>query len=104
MLREAAKELIPPEKHFRWRGGEITRLEGFTDAVFALAVLSDALLSARRVSLDVRRRVPGSAPLERSPSRAAEVPWWKACVRPALSPTAQLPVPLPAIRTPDPGY
>ncbi len=31
-------ELVPPEKHFRWRGGEITRLEGFTDAVFALAV------------------------------------------------------------------
>jgi uncharacterized membrane protein len=31
-------ELVPPEKHFRWRGGEITRLEGFTDAVFAFAV------------------------------------------------------------------
>ncbi|MGZ4842837.1 MAG: TMEM175 family protein [Candidatus Angelobacter sp.] len=30
--------LIPPEPHFRWRGGEITRLEGFTDAVFAFAV------------------------------------------------------------------
>ena len=31
-------ELIAPEKHFRWRGGRITRLEGFTDAVFAFAV------------------------------------------------------------------
>lgn len=31
-------QLIPPEPHFRWRGGEITRLEGFTDAVFAFAV------------------------------------------------------------------
>ena len=31
-------QLVPPEKHFRWRGGEITRLEGFTDAVFAFAV------------------------------------------------------------------
>jgi uncharacterized membrane protein len=31
-------ELIPAEKHFRWRGGEISRLEGFTDAVFAFAV------------------------------------------------------------------
>jgi uncharacterized membrane protein len=31
-------ELVPPEKNFRWRGGEITRLEGFTDAVFAFAV------------------------------------------------------------------
>ncbi|HKD79836.1 MAG TPA: TMEM175 family protein [Candidatus Angelobacter sp.] len=30
--------LVPPEKDFRWRGGEITRLEGFTDAVFAFAV------------------------------------------------------------------
>jgi len=31
-------QLVPPEKDFRWRGGEITRLEGFTDAVFAFAV------------------------------------------------------------------
>ena len=39
MLRElAGHQLVPPEKHFRWRGGEITRLEGFTDAVFAFAV------------------------------------------------------------------
>lgn len=38
MLREFAKDLVPPEEHFRWRGGEITRLEAFTDAVFALAV------------------------------------------------------------------
>jgi uncharacterized membrane protein len=39
MIRElAGHQLIPPEKHFRWRGGEITRLEGFTDAVFAFAV------------------------------------------------------------------
>jgi uncharacterized membrane protein len=34
----AGHHLVPPEKHFRWRGGEITRLEGFTDAVFAFAV------------------------------------------------------------------
>lgn len=33
-----AQNQIPGEKHFRWRGGEITRLEGFTDAVFAFAV------------------------------------------------------------------
>lgn len=38
MMRDAVGELVPPEKHFRWRGGEITRLEGFTDAVFAFAV------------------------------------------------------------------
>jgi uncharacterized membrane protein len=39
MIREfVGAQLVPPEKHFRWRGGEITRLEGFTDAVFALAV------------------------------------------------------------------
>lgn len=39
MIRKLAGDhLVPPEKHFRWRGGEITRLEGFTDAVFAFAV------------------------------------------------------------------
>jgi len=39
MLRESVKaHLIPPETHFRWRSGEITRLESFTDAVFAFAV------------------------------------------------------------------
>jgi len=38
MIRElAGHQLVPPEKNFRWRGGEITRLEGFTDAVFAFA-------------------------------------------------------------------
>ena len=38
-MRElAGHQLVPPEKNFRWRGGEITRLEGFTDAVFAFAV------------------------------------------------------------------
>jgi uncharacterized membrane protein len=29
---------LPPETNFRWRGGDITRLEGFSDAVFAFAV------------------------------------------------------------------
>lgn len=38
MIREAMVGVIPGEKGFRWRGGEITRLEGFTDAVFAFAV------------------------------------------------------------------
>src|SRR5215467_3572402 len=38
MRKLVGAELIPPEQHFRWRGGEITRLEGFTDAVFAFAV------------------------------------------------------------------
>lgn len=33
-----AQHQIPGEKHFYWRGGEITRLEAFTDAVFAFAV------------------------------------------------------------------
>lgn len=32
------QHLVPGEKRFQWRGGEITRLEGFTDAVFAFAV------------------------------------------------------------------
>lgn len=26
------------ERHFRWRGGDVSRLEGLTDAVFALAL------------------------------------------------------------------
>jgi hypothetical protein len=39
MIRSAVgRGLVHPDKHFRWRGGEITRLEGFTDAVFAFAV------------------------------------------------------------------
>ena len=39
MVRERiGVQLVPPEPHFHWRGGEITRLEGFTDAVFAFAV------------------------------------------------------------------
>ena len=29
---------IPPERDFHWRGGEISRLEGFSDAVFAFAI------------------------------------------------------------------
>lgn len=32
------QHLIPGEQRFRWRGGDITRLEAFTDAVFAFAV------------------------------------------------------------------
>ena len=32
------QHLIPGEERFRWRAGDITRLEAFTDAVFAFAV------------------------------------------------------------------
>ncbi|MGH9522931.1 MAG: TMEM175 family protein [Terriglobales bacterium] len=39
MIREAAHEKhVGWEENFRWRAGEITRLEGFSDAVFAFAV------------------------------------------------------------------
>lgn len=38
MIRDHIQGLIPAEKHFRWRGGEISRVEGFSDAVFAFAV------------------------------------------------------------------
>lgn len=39
--RPAWREQLPgrgPERHFRWRGREVSRLEGFSDAVFAFAV------------------------------------------------------------------
>lgn len=39
MIREhVGTGVVAPEEHFRWRGGEISRLEHFTDAVFAFAV------------------------------------------------------------------
>ena len=37
-MHKIISSLIPGEKDFRFRGGEITRLEGFSDAVFAFAV------------------------------------------------------------------
>ena len=40
--RRGLRERLPlapmRERHFRWRGNEISRVEGFTDAVFAFAV------------------------------------------------------------------
>ena len=40
--RRGLRERVPlapmRERHFRWRGNEISRVEGFTDAVFAFAV------------------------------------------------------------------
>src|SRR5262245_27694051 len=30
--------VLPPEKYFRWRAGEITRLEAFCDVVFGFAI------------------------------------------------------------------
>jgi uncharacterized membrane protein len=38
MIRQRVIEHSGGEKGFQWRGGEITRLEGFSDAVFAFAV------------------------------------------------------------------
>jgi len=38
VIREHLPASIAGEKHFTWRGGEITRLEHFSDAVFAFAV------------------------------------------------------------------
>src|SRR3954471_8842297 len=37
-LQNMLRNHLPPEKGFEWRAGEITRLEGFSDAVFAFAV------------------------------------------------------------------
>jgi uncharacterized membrane protein len=38
MIREQMVGVTHGEKNFRWRGGEISRVEGFSDAVFAFAV------------------------------------------------------------------
>ena len=38
MIRQQLNAHTGGESNFLWRGGEITRLEGFTDAVFAFAV------------------------------------------------------------------
>ena len=37
-LRERLPLAPRREQHFRWRGNEVSRVEGFTDAVFAFAV------------------------------------------------------------------
>ena len=29
---------VPFEKNFRWRGGQVSRIEAFADAVFALSL------------------------------------------------------------------
>ena len=38
MLRQHVPQALASEKGFRWRGGDISRLEGLTDAVFALSL------------------------------------------------------------------
>jgi uncharacterized membrane protein len=35
---KSIRSLLPPEKHFRWRAGEISRLEAFCDVVFGFAI------------------------------------------------------------------
>ena len=37
-LRNTALQALQGEKYFRWRGGDVSRLEGITDAVIALAM------------------------------------------------------------------
>ncbi|MCG3158148.1 MAG: hypothetical protein DKINENOH_04789 [bacterium] len=36
--RQLLQKGLGAKEHFRWRGGEVSRIEGFTDAVFAFAI------------------------------------------------------------------
>ena len=39
MIREHLfSKAVPADKYFRWRGGDVSRLEGFSDAVFGFAL------------------------------------------------------------------
>lgn len=38
MLRPAEKKSIDQDPHFRWRGGDVTRIENLSDIVFALSL------------------------------------------------------------------
>lgn len=56
MLRGSFKpDALTGEQHFRWRGGDVSRLEGLADAVFALALtLLVVRLDVPRTFVEVR--------------------------------------------------
>lgn len=47
MIRDAISEQLDHDPHFRWRGGEVTRIENLSDIVFAIAL--GMLVSASEV-------------------------------------------------------
>lgn len=49
MIRQHLPQSLAGERHFRWRGGDVSRVEGLSDAVFAFA------LTLLVVSLEVPR-------------------------------------------------
>jgi hypothetical protein len=70
MRRHLAQQGFGADRGFRWRGGEISRLEGLSDAVFAFAVtLLVVSLEVPETFNELLRVLRGSSPL-RSASRS----------------------------------
>ena len=52
MISQYLATTLPGEKHFRWRGGDVSRLEGIVDAAFAFALTMLLVSSGEPMSYD----------------------------------------------------